>query len=1618
MPYQKQNIPAFEGIALVPQADAVKDTQASNMLNLRFEKLGYLVNRNGVRAFEFHTNIGAPPKPTISKVSGATSIGEFILSAPVTDKIEFDPYADGVVDQVINASHSYPLAQYDRFMVYGIRCSQVEAPSKAHLSYVLVPNGPIPETTTQFKIDNNFYGAPATGGDCVYFMRPETPGQSINTEGAAAILEAPARRMSWTPWVDSGTGIADDRNWVEHYQHMTQYAGCMVIADHVNGDLIIHDHYDEFETGQTKKHALRLQQNAKAFFDVDIVKVDPQLGPDEKNGKGVENGMALYKFYLQKKDAIVTYDGYTSTEFPIGEELEESQYFNRTCADVSTSAVMAYNVWGDIRYSQANNKMFWKNTQYVKRTFSMIKDPVQIESLLDKVTQHNPALPKRYDDKGILINDDAADVYIWDDVKLTYYPCTGTDTRWQYLVAKDRAWSKKIPITSKIVKLTTRTGIDQEIPLGIYAYEFVWELNTGEYSTPSAPLLWADKLWSCLPDEEVSGRISFFDQNQEYTHDKAHATFVGVNQVLNPDTIHTYSSVAAMLAASAGLGYTGTDLTNVTIAEVTGPPYQVYRLIHLDGSHIGDWELKGSTSKTLSPLAGNPTATVYGNILKKIKNGLYSADHVFGANTRMEDVSVLSTVKHNNVNVKLEGTFLTAMGTEVTVTESPLVPHFTNKVFDRKNLIVPLLQVHGQHNSYNSVFTDVSISGTGVGGYLRTAWEATIAPAPEPQYQEVHHDYYIGKTNRIDDLATTDLSIVRESKDIYYNVVVHRDDRNNDPAATDSALRIPTVLRYVDNETNRLLHTAPDASTEAIDRLLVTGIAELMLADYSDKGPLRIGDLDYSDLRATTAGITWGAHGAAETSSPYVVPVPDISYEYNTNKTVGQFPIGSAIWDTQTISISGMAQYDIENVRVVLQLPGERLLAPEQATAYFPSSLLFNSPRVMLRIAKEDIPHRAKRLLIFRTLASHDNDWEPTKFGLVENIKLHIDTISGTEYHTDFEYFDEKKDTELDFTTQPDEFDGIVHPLKSVFVKSLKEKIWTANIDETYQPYAPRGFVSYSGTINPNQLEPYPADPALTFTYDSTWKILIVDNNTVNTDKGFNNKLNGKYHEYFVVFRDLSGEYSEVKLIKDDTGDSTLVDFYSGTPNVSGKLTAVVFALTGYPYKASIDVCEVYRRSWEPSGPGRSDDYFYKIGEIKAADEGIFVDNGLPNMESRWEQYVNTIDYVPTSVPRVDHLESTLAWSENNEPSWFKYTSRRAFKNGDGDQITGLEVLYSELILFKEHSIHRITLKNDSADIGRVEEIANSYGCIAPNTIITYNNSVYFLSWFGFMKYDNNVVTKADGDFAFELDRRLEEEYLSVRNPAIRDASVALNPLYHELYLNIPAYGGQAAYDYHQEGINGHIYVINLDTTMCTKFQYETGDYQRFVPGQDENYPTTSGTNPRTMGRIYYANSLGQLHSAEILPKTPNVRSLVNLESPTDRSYDMYQPGIQSQTDSQPGNWAINNEILSEDVHTWWRSKLWSFNDKSILKRVREAISYFSAGTNIKMGVEFNNQEYQRAAFRESQFPVDGELTLRMPRHLPGYDRGERFAVHLSSQGDTEIQNLSFYWRPVNTWAR
>lgn len=1512
MPIEKVNIPAFEGVNVNLRPDLIKDSQASEMINLRFNRVGALVNRNGSIAYNIPDSLSAQPAGINNK--GCVAIGEFVITATDNDS---------------QGSLGYGT---DRFMVYALRQSTIdssdtELPTRHTMQYIMCPlTGPFKNRLQQTTYSKAF------------LFREDAAGTTVPVQ-----LVAPRRELEDLDTWQSDAGMLYDQNWIEHYGKMNQYGNALVISDRTNGDMLLIDEYNEAEPGTTGKHKFRLQENCKAQFDVDSVDLDFGLDEEGFNTKGVKNGLGLYQFYLPRKNALVSRDYFSDywagSDDTVLNKLRDTIGYSPSR---NTSGVKEYAASGTfmtagvIRSGLTNYDMGLGANQSNQYVFSDIDEAVQIDDLLGEPTFINPQSSDKLEQ--------AADVYVWDDLEMTYYPSSGKDPSSSYLRAKDRDFTKTAPLLPKLVKLKTKLGMEQEVPLGVYRYRFVWDMGNGEYSNPSSEMSVPDILWSTLPDEDLEAALAAADK--DYSRPIKQGEESAITQ---PRPV-------------------GTSQVNIDLT--TAAP------IVFDNSY---------------------NLTEYGKQFKKIKDKLY-ADTSNRFSLLVDDnvppmehalrseFGVIATAKFASGGNKIDCKGFVFEGAAETPPDSTPIKY-------KYPLSIPIFRGDAQE-TYNSVFAD--------NGAYRVAWQnrpeyVTRYRADRPSWQIVLWGHTIPGTEHAGGFDTLQFDLLRRKEPgVFFNVVPLEwslpFDQNNAPEPigglagnTLSSYRIMTQFRGVKVESDRLANIASNIPAQVSSRLLLQGIAELVLAEPTLPGTI-------------TNATEWGnVEILGHNDYRYfrnMQEYPDVVFNGHVWSWNGRnaYEDHSAGFYGQTKEIDGKRCVYNTNVTVAIHGEGERLTIPEQLTSYFPSSLLFNAPRVKLKVKAEKIPVRAKRLMIFRTLASHDNNWVPDKFGLVKSVK--VPRNIETKAIEDIEFLDDIKDKDLDFGLQLDEFQGLTHPLQSRFNLPLNETMYYANFIETYQPPAPRSGIE---TFNGGSMDYYASgsttNSGITYSQNVAWTRLSNDEFSAPTSRRL---------LYCLLNKDAGGVYSKPALVS-----------INAEPIDVGAKQAV--CLVNAPQASGIaDEVEV----WRGTEVGSSQFRWELIGTIAKDMEGVFLDDNKEAI-SQWEGEIDP-DTGIISVPEdVVENPSGLRNSEPYQPNNTRLESLYSVRSGDGDQITGIEQLYGNLVVFKERSIHRIAVQSSNPPYSRTDEISNRIGCIAPNTILSHNNDIYFLSWSGFYRFNNNVLKKADGDFWSELERRINnfqstnDEYGHPRNPAVRDASCAYNPVYNEIYLNIPVYKHEEVIAPDVEAVNGgrkmrgHIYVIQLETGLVSKFHYE----------QNGN------PSDRTQGRLYHTNSLGELRSAQILSDDLTTRpALICIDAPTETTVDST-----SDYSYVAGEWKFGGE----DVNTLWRSKHFTLNDKSIVKRVVKVLGNVRKGEYIRISGGTQNEVYGTYNHAESrwweyEFDAPGELTAIPPRtsSAPGNDdskhpeRGERVAFQIETQGETMIDSFAFYWRPVNQYMR
>ncbi len=639
----------------------------------------------------------------------------------------------------------------------------------------------------------------------------------------------------------------------------------------------------------------------------------------------------------------------------------------------------------------------------------------------------------------------------------------------------------------------------------------------------------------------------------------------------------------------------------------------------------------------------------------------------------------------------------------------------------------------------------------------------------------------------------------------------------------------------------------------------------------------------------------------------------------------GTFSIAAHPPVTPPINSEFYDQACITNTEIYIYGEGERLILPEQLSSIYPSSLLFKSPRLAIKIPAEKIPSRAKRLLIFRTKATHNNDFLPTQYGLAADIEIKRNNdgqpytveefydkdsdgnvVKKERIYDGFYFFDDVEDNDLNFATTPDEFEGLTRPLKSRFNVPLNERVYYYNFIEEYRPITPRENRSYKiNHIND---------------WDQIWRkykedILSSQAYEIENDFGLTHDYLQQHCSYLLpdvvyvklryayCYADFKGIISEPKFLEIDI-----------TVTKDGKPKAIILALLPPLPNESIEMLRIYR-SIESIADGTTGQIIPKssiinggkllwIGKITNKEDGVFIDEFNYSLEDLEE--IHCWDYVEMDYP------TGLRWSEPYKPFFIKGESFTEYKGGRIG--TGLETNYGNLVLFTEESCARYTVQALNPPISRVDELSPEVGCIAPNSMVNYNNTLYFLSWKGWMLYDNNIFKNIDSKINSEISKILlyfntpdNLRLYNLRTNLLRDVTAGYNSMFNEIYLNFPmlptlkdfgilnyliyqvepngsnyfSYGNIQRFN-HYEYIWGNIYIYHLLSDTFTKFSYPATVVisRPYYIRVNHIYYIDNGNwvippNPTALRiinyplqntRLYFLNSLGQLRSGDILP--------------------------------------------------------------------------------------------------------------------------------------------------------
>ena len=1470
MNWQKLNINKFEGLNSDVTSSLTSNEVASarDILNFHQEKLGKLVTRQGY-IFGLYTNLDwvgsrynverVQPKHLIVN-QGILGIGEWAFS----EKLDF-------IDT--DKLHIWCIRGEDGKQAFLF--SPVTGEFKNQL---LMPDTSIPKLENFLKVtDDGFGGIYSNVCDMMEGM----------------VLLAP-----------SG-------GWIEDFVDMNQYRRVIIVSDLTNGDMIIRDKYDTAneQNCDDRVHELSLEPNCLRSFDVDTIHVG--LDPHES----VMSGMGLYGYELQKSYQVGTI-GYNDNKisnpdwfddnlggkektFPGNDLCLQRIHENLANAndDKHDTLITIATAWGHVNSGAGD---WYQSKVIVNDTHDYIFTNAEAPG-----TEYGDVLKPLYlkeqeylDKEGKKQKDISANVYVWEDLELEYFPCSDSNEDTMLLTETDRHFNKLDSSSAKATKLKVKDKYGRDVSLGVWQERYVWEMKDGTHTVPSSSLVIPDQLYSAIADTDM--------KNDD-----------------NPQVYRRFQN------------YEGIKKLNTGYTEPTDVNFDLQVIKKDDNIYDSTINPYNTPHVQYVKIWSNNNFTLTGELFWKIKDKLYSGlQHKYGGKdlglayfqgnspdiNEIGNLGCLLTVNYGVGTLDTtgdyfyEGVMLFTQGSN----ELDVDGNFVNapglisdgKIHTfAKHLSIPIFQRLSDVRTFNSLFDEK--------GKLRLAY-AELQGKTHPTFQLVFPGWVV---NPVRYSSMRNYFLPSSNNDMILNIITEMNgddyDQNNDPDIDLSVLRPSTLIRAMKGEYDSLLWTRSDVKSEAKSRLLLQGACGIEV--------IKNGDYVYGTNCFTTDDNYATFDFASLNDNFDYDDIRDISGATNPKQRLIKHIVTDRYQSIITYYDQDETTPLLDNISVTIYGQATRFIGLEQLTSWFPASLLFGSPRVELTIKEADIPIGAKKLLIYRTKSTHSNDYDPIKFGLVKEVDV---PLSGN-----LVYFDEIKDANLDFTQTPEMWDGITEQIHSRINMPAYERVYKFNYWYLYQPRSPRGDVNGYGSniydwlgtqvaaIDPDKGFGDWDDDPMSPTYQTyltpityvSYKIVYEDikgiisqSKSQNIDITEGNVVVFKYlpppfnkaYKYLKIYRSDTKETGSVVFDEDDdtvtfnntfaNGDTVIFPDITTTTGITENTRYYLINVTTVDFQLSLTLGGSPINLID-DGTGKIEGYSnYKfIGDLNNQDdysEGIFIDNNIDTTDAATIPCENPIKY---------ESRSGGIWSEPYNPNWYKYENTMPFDDGGKDPyITGVDLMAGNLIIFKENYLARVAIQGQNPPISREDVISREVGCIAPETLIHVNNILYFLSNKGFMMFDNTLPRSVDAKFNEELQKAMRRAKDAVDGNdapylAFRNSACGFNMHYNELYLSIPQVqqteiGELEFHNYLENDVNemwketilGNVYVLNLDKQYIVKYGYQQSiENPTYVAPEDLNEGEISQTEDlriiettNQLMRLYHTNSLGELRSADIYP--------------------------------------------------------------------------------------------------------------------------------------------------------
>ena len=232
--------------------------------------------------------------------------------------------------------------------------------------------------------------------------------------------------------------------------------------------------------------------------------------------------------------------------------------------------------------------------------------------------------------------------------------------------------------------------------------------------------------------------------------------------------------------------------------------------------------------------------------------------------------------------------------------------------------------------------------------------------------------------------------------------------------------------------------------------------------------------------------------------------------------------------------------------------------------------------------------------------------------------------------------------------------------------------------------------------------------------------------------------------------------------------------------------------------------------------------------------EGSYIDTGtyvgpahylgLTNLNTyyKYSQFIEGRNYVGNvqifaGSEKAEKHENWVMYSELGKPDIIPATNFIQLDDLQGGEIIGMKRLYGDLCVLMTKGIYRLSLNSVNPTGWSLKESEPNIGCIAPESIISYENAIFFAGAEAFYMLDTNFNATA-------LTSTINSEYQSYKGVGIKCSIDILN---QELHMKLP-------------GIAYQSYILSLNALNQQRAEWRIHSYStsEVTAGYatDENY--------------------------------------------------------------------------------------------------------------------------------------------------------------------------------------